>query len=131
MAHNALIRQFTQLDRRLQLRPDAMLSTTTNKNETLRCLVAEVKAPNRSSNGDFLKLAFEMKCALDTMIDHHVDNPYSLGIQVEGRYESLALLESNLCHGRLYSAYLSHGPTLRSHLSNDTLENVLSSSFSS
>ncbi|CDS10619.1 hypothetical protein LRAMOSA11500 [Lichtheimia ramosa] len=76
--------QFTQLDRRLQLRPDAMLSTTTNKNETLRCLVAEVKAPNRSSNGDFLKLAFEMKCALDTMIDHHVDNPYSLGIQVEG-----------------------------------------------
>lgn len=112
MAHNALIRQFTQLDRRLQLRPDAMLSTTTNKNETLRCLVAEVKASNRSSNGDFLKLAFEMKCALDTMIDHHVDNPYSLGIQVEARYESLALLASNLCYGRLYSAYLPHGPTL-------------------
>lgn len=85
-----------------------MLSTTTNKNEMLRCLVAEVKVPNRSFYGDFLKLAFEMKCALDAMIEHHVDHPYSLGIQVEGKCSILVYWQSS-------HPYLMIGFTVRTY----------------
>lgn len=73
-----------QKEKEWRLRPDACISTAV-AGRNVSCLTVEIKSARGTiPKCDLLKLSYERKAMLDTMIEHNVSEPVVYGILIEG-----------------------------------------------
>ncbi|KAI8371800.1 uncharacterized protein BYT42DRAFT_82365 [Radiomyces spectabilis] len=65
------------------LRPDSTLCTTMI-GKSIPCFTMEIKAPHGPFGGDLLKISYEMKQMLNSLVEQNVEDPVVFGAVVEG-----------------------------------------------